>query len=335
MLVYCVFVLLSLPALARSTNGSLYAIQTPNNGMPALTTPGGSFDAMIASKGELQLSAGDRLIPLTAQWEDAPGEYALAHCRIPADIPPGTYALQWKNADLSDINVRSVFVYAAFPEYYSIAHVSDTHLGKRASTEATNTAVIQAVNASGAVLAAVTGDLTESGDDAQFRDFLRVLDTCTLPTFVCPGNHDRQPGKYEQFFGPTCYMFGFGRDGYISFDTKDFSAAGDLGPQDGLLETYRRALKPSRWVVGLTHRYEAMQGMRSQLTLFSDDPLDCLLFGHWHRENTAEQRTVPWGTTPITVVPAAVNGKYRIIDVTEKGLLPRPFSEVQQAPEPK
>jgi hypothetical protein len=126
-------------------------------------------------------------------------------------------------------------------------------------------------------------------------------------------------------------MFWFGKDGFLSYDTKDYSSASELGPQDGLLEVYRRAIKPARWSVGLTHRYEPMQGIRSQLVLFVDDPLDFLLFGHWHRENTAEQRAVPWGTTPITVVPAAINGRYRLIDVTERGLRPRPFLEIPPA----
>jgi len=320
--------LLAAPALARSPEGWIDQIRTPNNGMPALAATGGGFDAVLAAKGELRLIAGERAVPLACQWEAAPGGGMLAHCTLPGDCPAGAYALEWRNEGGLDTNTRSVFVFDVFPEYYAIAHVSDTHLGKSPAAEEIDHAVFRAVNESGAAFAAVTGDLTEGGEEAQFQAVLRLLDTCVLPTFVCPGNHDRQGLNYERFFGPACYLFWFGKDGFLSYDTKDFSAASELGPQDGLIEAYRRAIKPARWAVGLTHRYEPMQGMRSQLVLFVDDPLDCLLFGHWHRENTAEQRTVPWGTTAITVVPAAIDGKYRIIDVTEKGLRPRPCSEI-------
>jgi hypothetical protein len=41
---------------------------------------------------------------------------------------------------------------------------------------------------------------------------------------------------------------------------------------------------------------------------------------------------VPWGTTRIHAVPAAINGAYRLIDVAVGGILLRP---VQNATAPK
>jgi hypothetical protein len=138
---------------------------------------------------------------------------------------------------------------------------------------------------------------------------------------VCAGNHDRKELNYEKTFGPLVYSFTYGPDGYLVFDTKDFLTAGQLDPQMADLQRLRRKIKPSRWSIGATHRYEPTMSMRSQLTLFVDDPLDVLLFGHWHRES--EQSHVPWGTTPIVATPAAVDNTWRLVLVTRTGIHPQ------------
>jgi len=69
--------------------------------------------------------------------------------------------------------------------------------------------------------------------------------------------------------------------------------------------------------------------MRSQLSLFVDAPLDLLLFGHWHRENLPEEKNVFWGTTPIVVTPAAVNGAFRIVSVGAQRIQPLPVEQMK------
>lgn len=323
--------LLALPAIARQPDGTLGLILTPNNGMPALVLPGATFEAVLEEEAALSLVSDAGAVPLAVTWSPLPGSRVRGACTVPETLAPGAYALHAEGAAQQDQMPRAVYVRENFPDYYVIAHVSDTHLGSGRhprTSEEINRDVFSAVNASDATLVLVSGDLTENGAPEQFRAFLDVLDTCALPTFVCPGNHDRQALNYEQFFGPLTYAFTFGKDGYLSFDTKDYLTADELGPQDGDLERLRRQLKPSRWSIGFSHRYEASQGMRGQIALYVDNPLDYLLFGHWHRENSKEQQTVPWGPTRITVVPAAINGAIRLIDVTAKGLLPRPFETV-------
>ena len=246
-----------------------------------------------------------------------------------------------------DRNIRSVYVRKSFPEYYLIAHLTDTHVGSdrhpRPAADVFRDAV-QAANKSAAAFALVTGDLTEDGEAEQFRTFLEILDTCTLPTFVCSGNHDRKAHNYENTFGPDTYLFRFGEDGYIAFDTKDFVVADSIGPQDADLEVFRRAVKGARWAIGFSHRYEPNMGIRcqlvlfvdnpldhfifGQLVLFVDNPLDHFIFGHYHRANTEAELAVPWGRTPIPVTPATVDGYMRIIDVSAKGVRPRPPERV-------
>ncbi|HPO14988.1 MAG TPA: metallophosphoesterase [Candidatus Hydrogenedentes bacterium] len=320
-------------AYARGGDGALALIQTPNNGIPAIAAPGQTFEAILTGRADLRIMNGTQEFPLTAAYTDLPGGRVQAKCSVPPDAPEGAYQLAAANGGITDQNNRSVFVRKTYPEVYPIAHVSDAHIGRNEAAANALRAILQALNQSDALFVALTGDLTDNGTPEQFTAFVEILDTCTLPTFVCPGNHDRAADHYERFFGPLTYAFQFGQDGYLSFDTKDYCPADELGSQDGALERYRRLLKPCRWTIGLTHRYDPMMGMRSQIILFVDNPLDVLLFGHWHRENKEDEKVVPWGNTRLSVVPAAVDGVYRILDVTVKGLLPRPVQTVQ-APAP-
>ncbi len=323
----CLCGFLALPAAARNADGTLGLLITPNNGIPALLDGKTTFEALATAESELSLETTAGPVAVGVTWTAVPGGRFRGQCVLPEGLGTGLYALRAAHGGVEDVNLRAVAVLPPPGDVYAIAHVSDTHIGsdrhKRGSVEIMND-VIDAVNASGAAICLITGDVTENGEAQQFQDYLAAMDRCSLPTFVCPGNHDRKDLNYERYFGPLVYWFTFGRDGYLSFDTKDFFTAPDLGEQAGELEIGRRALKASRWSIGLPHRYENMQGMRSQLVLFVDNPLDYLLFGHWHRENTAEERGVPWGKTRISVVSAAIDGNFRVIDVTPQGLLFRP-----------
>lgn len=317
------FALLSTTALARGPDGTLALIQTPNNGIPVIVKPGTRFEALVTEKTTSLKLEGPKTIPLDATWTPLPGGKMRATCTVPADAPIGTYALEAVAGDRTDSNSRSVFVRESFPKTYVVAHPTDTHIGSNRNprtSEAIFSDVITAVNGSDAAFVVITGDLTENGNADQFRSFLKVLDRCRLPTYVCAGNHDRQGLNYEQFFGPDTYMFWFGEDGYISFDTKDRSFASEWGEQDAHLQVFRRTLDHARWVVGFSHRYEIGQGMRSQLILFVDNPLDYLIFGHWHRDS---EDVVPWGTTPYTATAAAINGTMRYFVVSPRGVRSR------------
>lgn len=326
---------LAAAAGARAPDGRLDILLTPHNGVPALVTPGGAFDALLTRQAGLRLQgAGGAVMPLTVEWLPSAGALAVARCTVPPDTPPGTYALEATAEDRSDRTGRAVFVLEAFASHYLAAHVTDIHIG--ASGRARPPAdvfrgVLQAINESLAAFVLITGDLTEGGEPQQFQEFLTLLDTCERPTFVCAGNHDRQGLNCEEFLAVDNYLFWYGTDAYLVFDTKDLVTADDLGPQPTQLELYRRAMKPARWAVGATHRYEPSMGMRSQITLFIDNPLDHLFFGHWHRPNDTSFEGVPWGATPVTVTPAAADGFLRLFELSGRGVRPHEPERVTPA----
>ncbi len=320
--------LMAAAAYGRNADGTLDLIVTPNNGVPVIVAPGDAIEATLAEHAALRLVGADgAAVNLEPEWKDLPGGMQRAACTVPSSLGPGTYALEAAAGGRTDTNVRSVYV-AAMLNDYPVVHITDVHIGKAnrdPAPEEVFRRLIEHVNSIKAAFVLITGDITEGGAPGQFRQFLEVLDTCVLPTFVCAGNHDRNILTYEQTFGPLVYSFTYGPDGYLVFDTKDFLVADELDAHSGELQRLRRAIKPARWSIGATHRYDADMSMRSQLVLFVDEPLDYLIFGHWHREN--EQRGVPWGTTPIVATPAAVDGAWRLILVTQTGIHPQ---EVQQ-----
>jgi len=326
-----VLILLSATALAREPDGALSLIRTPNNGVPALVLPGEAFEAILADKASLRLAGVVPAPKLALTWSGLPGGRVKARCQVAADTRPGAYALEAVAGNDIDRNVRAVYVLESFPEAYVVAHVSDPHIGSNPHerpSEVIFRDVIQAVNGSEAAFVLISGGLTESGNADQFRRFLEILDTCVAPTFVCPGEHDRKALNYEDTFGPLTYLFRFGDDGYLSFDTKDFVTADPLCRQDADLQIYRRAIKGARWSIGFTHRYEPDMGMRSQIILFVDNPLDLLLYGHVQRSNREGETHVPWGTTRTIITPSAINGSVRMIDVTPRGIRARPAQRV-------
>ncbi|HNR35034.1 MAG TPA: metallophosphoesterase [Candidatus Hydrogenedentes bacterium] len=321
-----VMILLAAETWAREPDGTLGLIRAPHNGRPALVGKTSEFDVMLREKADLRIEVGGSPVPLAVQWREMRGIWH-GRCRLPDGVAEGGYTLEAVAGDKTDRNVRSVFVYASFPESYRFAQLTDIHIG--AQREWGNGAdifrkAVETVNASNAAFAALTGDLTHDATPEQYAAFIEVLDTCTLPTFLCPGNHDRGAGDYDRVFGETVYTFNFGPDAYLSYDTKDYVIADEWGAQNGELELLRRAMRPARWSIGLTHRYDVSMGMRAQLALFVDCPLDHLVFGHWHRENKEGEKAVPWGATPFTVTPAAIDGYWRLFEISANGIKPEP-----------
>jgi predicted phosphodiesterase len=323
-------------ASARNPDGTLGLIQTPNSGVPVITTPGAAFEAELTGKAELSLTGPEGSIQLAVTWTDRPGGQMTAQCTVPAHAPPGAYALE-AAGPVRDLSVRSVFIRESLPDSYTVAHITDIHIGAdrpNRSSQDTFRNLVNTLNHQDVAFVLVTGDITHDGTAEQHRAFADILDTCVHPTFVCAGNHDRLALNYERTFGPLTYTFRFGPDGYLVFDTKDYLTADELGPQDGQLQRYRRAIKPARWSIGAVHRcqgqihkdgqrHEPGLGMRSQLTLFIDDPLDIIIAGHWHREGGPGEETVMWDTTPLLATPTALSGAFRLITVDSQGIHPK------------
>src|SRR5690606_12112049 len=158
-----------------------------------------------------------------------------------------------------------------------------------------------ALNESAAAFVLMTGNLTDEGAPDQCQRFLEILNRCDPPTSVSPGGRDRA-GAYADFSGPPVHAFTFGAHRLLLFAAADARLVPHGGGVEADLEILRRRLKPCRWTVGATHRYDIDMGMRAPIGLFVDNPLDHLLAGP---DPDGGEGRVPWGTTPYSRTPAA------------------------------
>ena len=323
----------SLIASAREADGALGLIRSPHDGSPALVRRGETFPVMLTVRARLELRNGDASTPLAVAWAEPLQGLEHGICTVPADAPVGLMALHAQTDSVEDTCGRAVLVVDDFPTEYLVAHLSDWELGGANhhpnDTAAILARVIERVNASGAYFVLVTGDLTANGTDAEFRAALGLLDACILPTFVTPGANDVKQGRYTDYFGETLTrVFRFGEDAFLTYDTAQPNPLSDEDEQVADLYRLRRDTRAARWSIGFTHRIDPNQGMRGQLVLFADDPLDYLLFGSWHRANREGESRLPWGRTRIIVAPAAADGALRLIGIGQGGITPQPVEYV-------
>lgn len=341
LILFSIWLIPAQPVYARAEDSTLFRIWSPHDGQPVLTQPGGSIEILLRRTGPTASLPAFSLVgadgtehPLSAAHTGTEQSvFERYSCMVPDTITPGGWALQVREPDGTvDTNRRAVWIFEKEPAaYYVLAHLTDVHIGKQRTSgpdpETMFSSVIEAINGTDAALCAITGDITEYADPRQFQLFLSLLDRFKVPTLVCSGNHDRDNLQYERFFGAQTWARTFGSDGFLVFDTKDYVVADDWGPQPGTLYRLRRMLRPCRFTIGLTHRYESSMGMRAQLILFVDDPIDLLLYGHTHRERRPGEGP-SWGTFETLITPAGVDGYYRLIDITAQGPIPRPVSQV-------
>lgn len=319
-------------AVARQPDGTLGIVRRPNNGVPALVLAGGTFDALLTERASLRLAGVRDSVELSANWTELPGGLAQARCHVPEDLPPGVYTIMADAQGRKDSTPRAVYVIESFPETYLVAHVANLNVGSHQRDADPAVAVMADVDASDPAFVLISGNLTLSGGLDQFRRVLTMLDACARPTFVCPGGRDRQSRAFDAMFGSVPYAFWFGKDGYLAFDTSGLVPAHGLGRHDAGLELLRRAIKPARWSVGFTHCYKPQMGMRSQVVLLIDNPLDALLCGHGPVDGPEGVARAPWGRTGIIVTPPGAAGWSRLIEVTLEGVRPQEAQRVAPPP---
>ena len=318
-------IVFAVPVFARDRDGKLDLLITPNNGQPAILRAGDTFTLLTRRLAEIRIESAEEQIALVTKWTQIPGERFHGTCTVPVSVAAATYTLVATSGGMSDRIDRAVYVVDTFPATYAFAHLADPRIGSSrhwSSSPAILESLIASSVKAGAAFILLTGDLTESGTTEQFRDLLTALETSPIPTLLSPGTRDRGAGQYETFFGPPTYALFFGRDAYLSVDTGGIVP--DSNPHAGhaRLQMLRREIKPARWAIGFTHRYANTMDLRTQLILFVDNPLDGLLAGE--TAPTAEGLlNWSWNTTPIVRTPPAIDGAYRIVDVSMSGWTPR------------
>lgn len=105
---------------------------------------------------------------------------------------------------------------------FSIAHVSDFHVGSPEFMPEKIVTCIDEVNDLSPDLVALTGDLTMSGFEREYKKAKEYVDEFKAKTIVIPGNHDvRETGYtyYEEYFGEANQFVDLGPVTVIGVDS--------------------------------------------------------------------------------------------------------------------
>lgn len=313
-------------ACARDADGRLGFIRYPISTRPEFVQPGGWLLLEVAapaydnSAGDFHasLEKGGASISLDPARMAATGTIATysLEVTIPQNTTPGSYALSVSKGAAADSSRRAVIVEAEFPGEYSIMHITDTHVGRLAADgapvgEQVYTKMKDEANRLRPDLVIITGDDSDTSDPVEFRKFIEITEQIEAPTFVVPGNHDRENAGPEPFLGTGRYDFYFGRHFYLGFDTQyDFPYPDPSGQMDWIASEVR-ANKSAPFKALFSHRPDS--DMRVVFTKVAMPmKVNLLLFGHTHADSVQKFGSLP---SLAVTTPAALDGYYRVIKV--------------------
>ena len=313
----------SAPALAES-------ILLPRTGAPALVVPGGLLEVTALAEGTLSLEGAGPPISLDATWSPGAGGAQLGRAVVPVGTAPGRYTLLVAGATAPAQREGAVHVLAAFPEDYAIAIVrgaKSDDVGE--STPALPVDLGARLSAESVQLAILLGPLTRGGSEEEYVALEALLVASEVPVYLCPDASESRSPIYRKHFGDGIRGVTFGRDGFL------FLGAGltAVDPQSharlGEAHRLRRAMRASRWSVGVASAYGLDWDLRAQIALFVDDPLNFLIAGYAPAELGA---TLPWGKTQFALPASAPPAPLTALEVSATGIRLRPEPEATEAP---
>ncbi|WXG42238.1 MAG: metallophosphoesterase [Candidatus Freyarchaeum deiterrae] len=222
---------------------------------------------------------------------------------------------------------------------FSIAHVSDFHVGSPEFMPEKIVTCIDEVNDLSPDLVALTGDLTMSGFEREYKKAKEYVDEFKAKTIVIPGNHDvRETGYtyYEEYFGEANQFVDLGPVTVIGVDsTLPDNDEGWLGREriQWLNENLGKVKEKEFRVVLVHHHLIPVPGtgMERNELIDAGDVLSSLiankvnlaLCGHRHVPYTWKLENlmvVTSGTACTGYVRARVPQAYFIISVKEKSM---------------
>jgi len=236
-----------------------------------------------------------------------------------------------------------------------IAHISDLHCGSRYHIPSLATRVVDEVNALAPDIVVVTGDLTDMGYRAEFKQAHRVLERIAcVRRVVLIGNHDaRNVGDvhFEELFGARHTELEYSGMRLIGLDSSEPDLdTGRIGRDTHRVLTSRFELDPDEFkVVAMHHHLVPVPGTGRErnivndagdmLRVLADAGVDLVLCGHKHVPNV-------WRLEDMLIVNAGtccshrLRGKgrpsYNIIEIDEDGnhvrvLRKEPFVDAELA----
>jgi Icc protein len=224
------------------------------------------------------------------------------------------------------------------PEKTIIAHLSDLHCGSRYHIPSLATRVVDEVNALSPDLVVVTGDLTDMGFRAEFRQAHRLLGRIECDRrVVLIGNHDaRNVGDvhFEELFGARRIELALPGLRLIGVDSSEPDLdTGRVGRGTHHFLAERFAADSDEFkVVAMHHHLVPVPGTGRErnivndagdmLRVLADSGVDLVLCGHKHVPNVwrlEDMLIVNAGTCCTHRLRGKVRPAYNIIEIDEAG----------------
>jgi Icc protein len=219
-----------------------------------------------------------------------------------------------------------------------IAHISDLHCGSRYHIPSLATRVIDEVNALAPDIVVVTGDLTDMGFRAEFRQAHRMLERIECAhRIVLIGNHDaRNVGDvhFEELFGARHSETELDGMRIIGLDSSEPDLdSGRIGRDTHRLLAERFAIDPAEFkVVAMHHHLVPVPGTGRERNIVHDagdllrvlatSGVDLVLCGHKHVPNVwrlEDMLIVNAGTCCTHRLRGKVRPAYNIIEIDADG----------------
>ena len=211
-----------------------------------------------------------------------------------------------------------------------IAFLTDVHVGPGLDSEAGLQKIVEEINTGLFDFAIVTGDLTNTGTDAELNAVHSILKSLQIPFYAIPGNHETNWSEsacqtFNRLFGDDKIYFEYGDYRFIGYSTGPYLKMGDGNIRREDLGWITQTLKrsPEKTLISLSH-YPLADGLDNWneiTTLLREHSARAALCGHGHRLSLHNFNGIPGimgrsslarGNTPIG---------YNIIELQQDSML--------------
>jgi outer membrane protein assembly factor BamB/predicted phosphodiesterase len=192
------------------------------------------------------------------------------------------------------LTVLIVFSACSNPETtLQFAHLTDIHVAPGSEAETNLKKVVKDINAFGVDFVVVTGDLTNTGSNAELMAAKKILDQLEVPYYAIPGNHETNWSesagmKFNELWGNDRFTFTKGDFLFVGFNTGPYMKMGDGHVKQEDLQWLERTLRnkeDEQVLVSMAH-YPLAEGLDNWTTVTELlKKYDCkmALCGHGHR----------------------------------------------------
>ena len=234
----------------------------PRSSIPVILTPTQSciiqfqslsFETLTATITTAYNSLSES-IPLSIESITEENNIKYATVTIPENVPAELYNLtltiETEGETYSTTRPRAISVKEEISDSYTFVHLTDFHIGDpRGLTENFKEIIgwkaarktVEEINMLNPDFVIISGDLTFGQlypfeYTFEYQTCYEILQDFTVPTYLCPGNHDGyvqtfQDGLkfWEDYFGPLYYSFDYQDTHFLSINSYDWPYKARLG----------------------------------------------------------------------------------------------------------